>query len=109
MHGGAVMGIGAALLEEAGFTGDGLPLADRWKAYPMPRSTDVPEILLGHRVTPSPFTLLGAKGAGEAGTNGAAPALVNAVLDALAPLGIRTLDMPLTSEKIWRAINSAGA
>ena len=62
----------------------------------------------GHTVTPSPHNPLGAKGVGEAGTIGATPAIVNAVLDALAPFGVSHLDMPLTPGKIWRAITLAG-
>ena len=77
--------------------------------YAMPRASDMPVVLHAEFDEHSPTALnpLGAKGAGEAGTHGACPALVNAVLDALAPLGVDALDMPLTSEKIWRAISAA--
>jgi carbon-monoxide dehydrogenase large subunit len=64
---------------------------------------------MGHTVTPSPVNPLGVKGAGEAGTIGSTPAVVNAVMDALAPLGIRHLDMPLTPQKVWKAMQSAQA
>ncbi|MBX6341127.1 MAG: hypothetical protein IRY97_01610, partial [Thermomicrobiaceae bacterium] len=67
----------------------------------------LPHFETAHTVTPSPFNPLGVKGVGEAGTTGAPPALVNAVLDALAPLGIRTLDMPLTPQRVWQAIQRA--
>jgi carbon-monoxide dehydrogenase large subunit len=75
----------------------------------MPRASDMPRVMRTAFDERSPTALnpLGAKGAGEAGTHGACPSLVNAVLDALAPLGVRMLDMPLTGEKIWRAINDA--
>jgi carbon-monoxide dehydrogenase large subunit len=77
--------------------------------YAMPRAADMPKALQTAFDEHSPTALnpLGAKGAGEAGTHGACPSLVNAVLDALAPLGVDSLDMPLTSEKIWRAISAA--
>jgi len=69
------------------------------------RAADIPEYRLGHTITPSPVNPLGVKGVGEAGTIGATPALANAVLDALEPLGIVHLDLPLTPERVWRAIN----
>jgi carbon-monoxide dehydrogenase large subunit len=68
----------------------------------------MPRMRIGHTVTPSPRTPLGLKGVGEAGTIGSVPAVVNAVVDALAPLGIRHLDPPLTPLKVWRAIRDAG-
>jgi len=73
--------------------------------YPIPRAADIPRYELGHTVTPSPSNPLGIKGVGEAGTIGATPAIANAVLDALHPLGVRHLDLPLTPEKLWRAIH----
>jgi hypothetical protein len=72
--------------------------------YPIPRAEDVPDYVLGSTVTPSPSNLMGIKGVGEAGTIGATPAIANAVCDALYPLGIRHLDLPMTPEKVWRAI-----
>ena len=74
--------------------------------YAMPRARDIPDYILGHTVTPSPVNPLGVKGVGEAGTIGATPAIANAVLDALEPLGITHLDLPMTPEKVWRAINA---
>jgi carbon-monoxide dehydrogenase large subunit len=65
--------------------------------------------VLGHTVTPSPVNVLGVKGAGEAGTIGATPAIANAVLDALEPLGVMHLDLPLTPERVWRAIHARRA
>jgi carbon-monoxide dehydrogenase large subunit len=75
--------------------------------YAAPRANQLPNFDLAHTVTPSPFNPLGVKGVGEAGTTGAPPALVNAALDALAPLGVKHLDMPLTPEKLWRAMAGA--
>ena len=73
----------------------------------MPRAKDIPEYRFGFTVTPSPSNPMGVKGVGEAGTIGAAPAIANAVMDALAPLGIRHLDLPLLPEKVWRALRDA--
>jgi carbon-monoxide dehydrogenase large subunit len=74
--------------------------------YALPRATDIPDYILGHTVTPSPVNPLGIKGVGEAGTIGATPAIANAVLDALAPLGITHMDLPMTPERVWQAIKS---
>jgi carbon-monoxide dehydrogenase large subunit len=68
----------------------------------------MPFIEASHTVTPTPVNPLGVKGVGEAGTIGASPAVVNSVVDALSPLGVRHLDMPLTPEKIWRIVTNAG-
>jgi radical SAM superfamily enzyme YgiQ (UPF0313 family) len=72
--------------------------------YALPRAHDIPDYILGHTVTPSPVNPLGIKGVGEAGTIGATPAIANAVLDALAPLGITHLDLPMTPERVWADI-----
>jgi carbon-monoxide dehydrogenase large subunit len=72
--------------------------------YAMPRARDIPEYLMDSTVTPSPSNSMGIKGCGEAGTIGATPAIANAVIDALSPFGIRHLDLPLTPEKVWKAI-----
>ena len=72
--------------------------------YAMPRADDMPEMELESTVTPTPLNPLGAKGAGEAGTVGIPPAIVNAAVDAFAPFGIRHVDMPVTPEKIWSAM-----
>jgi aerobic carbon-monoxide dehydrogenase large subunit len=77
--------------------------------YALPRAHDIPEYELGSTVTKSPSNPLGIKGVGEAGTIGATPALANAVMDALFPLGISHLDLPLTPEKVWRAIHQGAA
>lgn len=73
----------------------------------VPTSPDMPDMEAFHLEIPSTFNELGAKGLGESGATAAPQAVVNAVLDALEPLGIRTMDMPLTSQKVWRAIKSA--
>ncbi len=107
MVGAVAMGVGAALLEELTYSAAGRLLNDRFKTYLMPRSTDLPRIELEHQVTPSPFTSLGAKGAGEAGVGGAKAAIHNAVLDALSPLGAVVLRMPLTPPNVLRMIREA--
>src|SRR5690349_390554 len=75
--------------------------------YEMPRADGMPEIRLFDRSIPSPGNPLGVKGAGEAGTTGAVPAMANAVIDALRPLGIHALDFPYTPDRVWRAIRAA--
>ena len=76
--------------------------------YAIPRAPDIPDYVLGSTETPSPSNPLGVKGVGEAGTIGATPAIANAVVDALSPLGIRHLDLPFTPERVWRAIREKG-
>jgi len=76
--------------------------------YAIPKADDLPAFETGHTVTPSPRTALGVKGIGESATIGSTPAIANAVLDALRPLGIRHLDIPLTPARIWQAIADAG-
>jgi len=105
--GGIAQGIGEALMERIVYDGDGQLLTGSLMDYAVPRAADMPAIDFGRMATPSPMNPLGAKGVGEAGTIGAPPAIVGAVLDALRPLGIRHIDMPLTGERIWRAINEA--
>jgi carbon-monoxide dehydrogenase large subunit len=75
--------------------------------YAVPKADDLPGFETGHTETPSPRTALGVKGIGESATIGSTPAIANAVLDALAPLGVRDLDIPLTADAVWRAIQSA--
>jgi carbon-monoxide dehydrogenase large subunit len=75
--------------------------------YAIPRADDMPELVVDRTVTPSPLNPLGVKGVGEGSACVAPPAIVNAVVDALSPLGVRHVDIPLTPEKIWRAIASA--
>ena len=106
--GGIAQGVGEALLERIVYDADGQMLSGSLMDYALPRADDVPDVRLDRMSTPSPFNTLGAKGVGEAGTIGAPPAIVNAVLDALASLGVERLDMPLTPERVWRAIREAG-
>jgi carbon-monoxide dehydrogenase large subunit len=75
--------------------------------YAVPRAAMLPTLELDSTVTPTPVNPLGVKGVGEAGTIGSTPAVVNAVIDALRPLGVKTIDMPLWPEKVWRAIQAA--
>lgn len=107
IHGGLAQGIGQALLEEVVFDNQGQLLTGSMMDYAMPRADDFPQFTIGKTVTPTSLNPLGAKGIGEAATIGSTPAVVNAVMDALKPYGIRHLDMPLTSRKIWEAISSA--
>jgi carbon-monoxide dehydrogenase large subunit len=76
--------------------------------YAVPKARMVPWIECSHTITPSPVNPLGVKGVGEAGTIGASPALVNAVVDALRPLGVKHIDMPMTPQKVWNLIHAGG-
>jgi carbon-monoxide dehydrogenase large subunit len=102
--GSTAQGLGQALLEQVVHDSEGNPLTVSFLDYTIPLASDVPAIETDLVETPSPFNPLGAKGIGESGAIGAPPAIANAVMDALAPLGIRHLDFPFTSERIWRAI-----
>jgi carbon-monoxide dehydrogenase large subunit len=104
IHGALAQGIGQALFEEVQYDQDGQLLTSTFMDYAMPVASELPSFTTDLVETPSPSNPLGAKGVGEAGTIGAPPTIVNAVLDALAPLGITTVDMPLTPEKIWALI-----
>jgi aerobic carbon-monoxide dehydrogenase large subunit len=104
LHGGITQGIGQALYEGAVYDDNGQLLSGSMMEYHVPTADDVPSFQLDHTVTLTSTNPLGVKGIGEAGTIGSTPAAVNAVIDALSPLGIRHLDMPLVPEKIWRAI-----
>ena len=109
MAGAVVMGMGNAWTEELKYDGNGVPLSTRFKAYLLPRAGDVPAVELVHQVTPSPFTLLGTKGAGEAGVGGGMSVITNAVDDALAPLGVTITDLPVSPPNVLAAINAARA
>jgi carbon-monoxide dehydrogenase large subunit len=104
--GALAQGIGQAVLEHVVYGEDGQLLTGTFMEYMMPRADDMPQLVLDRTVTPSPLNPLGVKGVGEGGACVAPPAIVNAVVDALAPFGIRHVDMPLTAQKIWRAINA---
>lgn len=107
VHGGVAQGIGQARYEQTVYDEEGNLETDSMQAYAVPRAFHVPEMETRETVTPSPTNELGVKGVGEAGTTAAPPALVNAVTDALAPLGVEHLDMPLTDETVWQAIRDA--
>ncbi len=107
VQGGIVQSIGQAMLEEAVYDDQGQLLTGELMDYAIPRAADVPKLETFHTVTPTPVNPMGVKGVGEAGTIGATPALVNAVVDALAPFGVRHLDMPLKRERVWKAIHQA--
>jgi carbon-monoxide dehydrogenase large subunit len=104
LRGAIAMGIGAALGEEVRYGPGGERLTSSFREYVMPRAADLPRIVVGHLETPSPHTLLGNKGAGEAGVGGAAAAVMNAVADALAPLGAEVLELPLVPPLLWQRI-----
>lgn len=107
--GGIAQGLGQALTEHAAYDRDsGQLLSATFMDYGMPRIDWLPDVDFRYREVPSPRNPLGVKGAGEAGTVGAAPALVNAVLDALAASGVENLDMPVTPQKVWQALQNAG-
>jgi carbon-monoxide dehydrogenase large subunit len=107
LHGGIVQGAGQILGEQVLWDASGQVLSGSFMDYPMPRADEMPSFELASNPVPSPRNPLGIKGAGEAGTVGAVACLTSAVLDALAPLGIRQLEMPATPERIWRAIRGA--
>jgi carbon-monoxide dehydrogenase large subunit len=102
--GGIAQGVGQALTEGVAYDDSGTLITGTLQDYAVPKAHHVPEIETDSTVTPSPNNPLGVKGVGESGTTGAPPAIVNAVVDALRPFGVDNLDMPLTSESIWRAV-----
>jgi carbon-monoxide dehydrogenase large subunit len=107
VHGGVVQGLAQALFEEAVYDSDGNLKTTTLAEYLVPAASDVPSITLGHTVTPSPTNQLGVKGIGEAGTIGAAPAVINAIVDALSGLGVRDMPMPASPNTVWNVINAA--
>ncbi|MGQ0701637.1 MAG: xanthine dehydrogenase family protein molybdopterin-binding subunit [Gemmatimonadales bacterium] len=106
VQGGIAHSIGQALFEQTVYDENGQLLTGEFMDYAIPRAGDIPAYRLGSTITPSPSNPLGVKGVGEAGTIAATPAIANAVIDALSPLGVRHLDLPLTPEKVWRAIQN---
>jgi carbon-monoxide dehydrogenase large subunit len=106
-HGGAAQGIGQALMEAVAYGNGGEPLVGGFNEYAMPRAADLPSFENGHTEMPTSMNPLGVRGVGEGATIGATPAVVNAVLDALAPLGVREIPMPMTPMRVWRAIQQA--
>lgn len=106
VHGGIAQGIGQALLEEFRYDEAANPTSGNLTSYLLPTAVNLPPITIDHTETPTTQNALGAKGIGEAGTIGATPAVMNAVLDAVRHLGVRHIDMPLTPAKIWAALTS---
>ncbi len=108
VHGGVAQGIGQSLYEHAIYDEGGQLLTGELMDYAIPRARMMPWIETSHTVTPSPVNPLGVKGVGEAGTIGCSPAMVNSVVDALRPLGIKHIDMPMTPQRIWHLIQTGG-
>jgi aerobic carbon-monoxide dehydrogenase large subunit len=108
IHGGVAQGVGQALMEQVVYDDEsGQLLTGSFMDYAMPRADTLPDMHIESRPVPTKLNPLGAKGAGEAGTVGALPVVMNAVLDALAPLGVRALDMPASPTRVWRAMQDA--
>jgi aerobic carbon-monoxide dehydrogenase large subunit len=108
-HGGIAQGAAQALLEEVVFDADGNPLTANLADYPFVSATEVPSFELADSQTPTSYNPLGAKGIGEAGTIGSTPAVQNAIIDAVAHLGVRHIDMPASPQRIWQALRSAAS
>ncbi|WP_291296154.1 xanthine dehydrogenase family protein molybdopterin-binding subunit [Elioraea sp.] len=109
IHGGVAQGLGQVLGESIRYDESGQIVTASFMDYQMPRASDLPSMVVESNAVPTAANPLGAKGAGEAGTVGALPVLVNAIVDALSPYGIRHIDMPATPERVWRAIRDAPA
>jgi aerobic carbon-monoxide dehydrogenase large subunit len=106
-HGGIAQGAAQAFLEEVVYDADGNPLTTSFADYPFLSATEVPSFELADMATPTTYNPLGVKGIGEAGTIGATPAVQNAIIDAVSHLGVRHIDMPLTSRRVWQALQAA--
>ncbi|HEV2283834.1 MAG TPA: xanthine dehydrogenase family protein molybdopterin-binding subunit [bacterium] len=109
VHGSLAQGFAQALLEQVVYGDDGQPLTGSLADYTAPTAADLPPVVSAMQETPSPLNPLGSKGIGESGTIGAPPALVNAVCDALRPFGVQIIDMPMTPDRVWRAIRGGAA
>ncbi|WP_441235480.1 xanthine dehydrogenase family protein molybdopterin-binding subunit [Bradyrhizobium sp. 930_D9_N1_4] len=107
LHGGVVQGIGQALMEHVRYDESGQPITGSLMDYALPRAEDVPHMEVGDHPVPATTNPLGSKGCGEAGCAGSLSTVVNAVVDALSDYGIKHIDMPLTPERVWRAIQDA--
>jgi aerobic carbon-monoxide dehydrogenase large subunit len=106
-HGGIAQGAAQAMLEEVVYDADGNPLTASFADYPIVSATELPSFELASMETPTGYNPLGVKGIGEAGTIGSTPAVQNAIIDAVAHLGVRQIEMPATPMRIWRAIRAA--
>jgi carbon-monoxide dehydrogenase large subunit len=104
-HGGVVQGIGQAIFERTVYDEQGQPVAGTYMDYALPRASDAPSFSIASHPVPCKTNSLGVKGCGEAGCAGALPSVMNAVVDALSEAGITHIDMPVTPEKVWRALN----
>ncbi|HEY7729285.1 MAG TPA: xanthine dehydrogenase family protein molybdopterin-binding subunit [Gaiellaceae bacterium] len=109
VHGGVAFGVGQALFEEVVYGEDGYPLTGTFAGYAFPSAAELPSYERVEMVTPTPANELGVKGIGESGTVGATPAVHNAVLDALAPHGVRHVELPCNGENVWKALREAKA
>jgi carbon-monoxide dehydrogenase large subunit len=105
VHGSLLQGVAQAVFEGMAYDDQGQPMTTTLADYPVPTAPDAPRYTTARLVTPAPSNPLGAKGAGESGCIGAPPAVVNAVVDALAEQGVEDLAMPLTPERVWRALH----
>jgi carbon-monoxide dehydrogenase large subunit len=108
VHGGLTQGLAPALFEEMVYDENGQNLSGTFADYLVPTAVESPKWETGHTITPSPHHPLGAKGVGESPTVGSPPAIANAVVDALSHLGVRHIDIPITPEKVWKALRDAG-
>jgi carbon-monoxide dehydrogenase large subunit len=110
VHGGVAQGFGQAVMENTAYDAEsGQLLAGSFMDYALPRATDLPDIEVEFVEIPCGTNPLGVKGAGEAGAVGSPPAVINAIVDALAPMGVTHIDMPATPEKVWKALELAKA
>ena len=109
IHGGIAQGIGQAMFEEAIYDADGNMLTGSLLDYTLPTAGDLPSFDLSRTVTPTPINPMGVKGIGEAGTIGSAHTIVNAVVDALTPMGVKHVDMPVRPKRVWQAMQEARA
>jgi carbon-monoxide dehydrogenase large subunit len=110
IHGGVAQGVGQALMEQIVYDGEsGQLLTATFMDYAMPRADTLPDMVIASNSVPTTLNPMGAKGAGEAGTVGALPVVINAVMDALAPEGVREFDMPATGARVWAALQAVRA
>jgi carbon-monoxide dehydrogenase large subunit len=107
VHGGVAQGIGQSLYENLTWDDEGQPATTSFMHYAVPKAHQIPVLETDHTITPSPINELGVKGIGESGAIGPPPAIANAVMDALRPMGVRHLDMPFTPAKVWAALQEA--
>jgi carbon-monoxide dehydrogenase large subunit len=108
-HGGLAQGIAQALYEHMAYDEQGAPITSSFATYGIPSAAELCDFDVSNTETPTPYNPLGAKGIGESATIGSTPAIQNAVVDALSHLGVRHIDLPLSPERVWRAIAAAEA